>query len=112
MQRQVGQDDAEAVGEVLDDRLELAVAEHRRVQQRERRPGARLAVGDARAVGGGGRGAASPVSLALARLPAAERAADRAPASPTPTGRSTRSTQLGLRSPLECPAPRRAAPMR
>ena len=51
VQREVGQDDAEAVGEVLDDRLELAVREHRGVQQHERRPGARLAVGDARAVG-------------------------------------------------------------
>ena len=36
--------------ELLDQRLPLAVGQQRRVQQRERRPGARLAVGDPRAV--------------------------------------------------------------
>ena len=50
VQRQVRQHDAEAVGEMLDGRLELLVGEHRRVQQRERRPGAELPVGHARAV--------------------------------------------------------------
>ena len=50
VQRQVGQHEPEAVGELLDQRLPLAVREQLRVQQRERRPGARLAVGDARAV--------------------------------------------------------------
>ena len=51
VQRQVGEHDAEAVGELLDRRLPLLVREQRRVQQRERRTGAELAVGDARAVG-------------------------------------------------------------
>ena len=51
VQRQVGEHDAEAVGELLDGRLELLVGEHRRVQQRERRAGAELPVGHARAVG-------------------------------------------------------------
>jgi Na+-driven multidrug efflux pump len=50
VQRQVGQHEAEAIGQLLDQRLELAVGQQRRVQERERRPGARLAVGDARAV--------------------------------------------------------------
>ena len=51
VQRQVGQHEPEAVRELLDERLELAVGQQRRVQQRERRAGARLAIGDARAVG-------------------------------------------------------------
>ena len=51
VQRQVGQHDAEAVGEVLDDRLELRWLSIAGVQQRDRRARARLAVGDARAVG-------------------------------------------------------------
>ena len=50
VQRQVGQHDAEAVGELLDNRLELLVREHRRVQQRQRRAGPRLPVCDARTV--------------------------------------------------------------
>ena len=50
MQRQVGQHEPEAVAELLDERLELAVREAGGVQQRERRPGARLAVGDPRPV--------------------------------------------------------------
>ena len=50
VQRQVGQHEAEAVAELLDERLELAVREARGVQQRERRPGAGLAVGDPRSV--------------------------------------------------------------
>ncbi len=51
VQRQVGEHHAEAVGELLDRRLPLLVGEQRRVQQRERRAGAELAVGHARAVG-------------------------------------------------------------
>ena len=51
VQRQVGQHEPEAVAELLDERLPLAVREAGRVQQRERRPGAGLAVGDPRAVG-------------------------------------------------------------
>ncbi len=50
VQRQVGEHDAEAVGEPLDGGLPLLVGEHRGVQQRERRSGAELAVGDAGAV--------------------------------------------------------------
>ena len=50
VQRQVGQHDAKAVGELLDRRLPLLVREQPRVQQRQRRPGADLAVGHARAV--------------------------------------------------------------
>ena len=50
VQRQVGQHEPEAVGQLLHQRLPLAVREQRRVQQRERRAGARLAVGDPRAV--------------------------------------------------------------
>ena len=51
VQRQVGEHHAEAVCELLDGRFELLVGEHRRVQQRERRAGAELAVGHARAIG-------------------------------------------------------------
>ena len=50
VQRQVGQHEPEAVGELLDQRLPLAVREQGRVQQRERRAGARLAIGDPGAV--------------------------------------------------------------
>ena len=50
VQRQVGQHEPEAVGELLDQRLPLAVGQQRRVQQRERRAGARLAIGDPGAV--------------------------------------------------------------
>ncbi len=50
VQRQVGEHDAEAVGQLLDRRLPLLVREQGRVQQRERRAGAELAVGHARAV--------------------------------------------------------------
>ena len=50
VERQVGQHQAEAVAEVLDDRLELHVREQGRVQQRQRRAGAVLAVGHAGAV--------------------------------------------------------------
>ena len=69
-----GRTSAVAVAEVLDDRLELAVAEQRRVQEHERRPGARLAVGDPRAVAGGGRGAASSACASPARCPRASAA--------------------------------------
>jgi hypothetical protein len=51
VQRQVGEHDPVAVRELVDDGLPLAVREPLGVQERERRPGARLAVGDARAVG-------------------------------------------------------------
>ncbi len=51
VQRQVGEHHAEALGQPPRDRLPLHVGEHRGVQQRERRTGAELAVGDARAVG-------------------------------------------------------------
>ena len=51
VQRQVGQHEPEAVAELLDQRLPLAVRQPGGVQQRERRAGARLAVGDPRAVG-------------------------------------------------------------
>ncbi len=51
VQRQVGQHHAEAVGELLDGGLPLLVREQPGVQQRERRAGAELAVGHARAVG-------------------------------------------------------------
>ena len=51
VQRQVGQHDAIAVRERVHDRLELAVREPLRVQQRQRRPGPGLAVRDPRAVG-------------------------------------------------------------
>ena len=51
VQRQVGEHHAKAVGEPLDGGLPLLVGEHPRVQQRERRAGAELAVGDAGAVG-------------------------------------------------------------
>jgi hypothetical protein len=51
VQRQIRQHDAEALGERLDGRFPLLVRQQPRVQQRERRPGAELAVGDARAVG-------------------------------------------------------------
>ena len=51
VQRQVGQHDAVAVLEALDERRQLAVAEQRGVPEDQRRAGARLAVGDARAVG-------------------------------------------------------------
>ena len=50
MQRQVGQHEPEAVAELLDERLPLAVREPGRVQQRERRARAGLPVGDPRAV--------------------------------------------------------------
>ena len=50
MQRQVREHEAEAVAQLLDQRLPFAVREPGGVQQRERRPGARLAVGDPRAV--------------------------------------------------------------
>ena len=51
MQRQVRQHDAKAVGELPDGRLPLEVREQSRVEQRQRRPGAELAVGHARTVG-------------------------------------------------------------
>jgi len=51
VQRQVGQDDAKAVGERVDGRLPLLVREQAGVQQRERRSGAGLTVGHARSVG-------------------------------------------------------------
>src|SRR6185295_20288673 len=50
VEREVGEDEPEAVAEVLDDRLPLLVAEERRVQEHEARPRAGLPVGDARAV--------------------------------------------------------------
>jgi hypothetical protein len=45
VQRQVRQHEPEAVGELLHQRLPLAVREQLRVQQRQRRPGAGLPVG-------------------------------------------------------------------
>ena len=51
VQRQVREHHAEAVGERIDGRFPLLVREQPGVQQRERAPGAELAVGDARAVG-------------------------------------------------------------
>ena len=51
VERQVGEHHAEAVGEPLDGWLPLLVREQPGVQQRERRAGAELAVGDAGAVG-------------------------------------------------------------
>ena len=50
VQRQIGQHDPEALGQRLDDRLPLAVRQSERVQQHERRAGARLSVGDPGAV--------------------------------------------------------------
>ena len=50
VQRQVRQHEPEAVAELLDERLPLAVREPGGVQQGERRTGARLAVGDPRPV--------------------------------------------------------------
>ena len=50
MQRQVGQHEAEAVGEVLDERDELAMRQRRAVHEAQARADARLAVGDPRAV--------------------------------------------------------------
>jgi hypothetical protein len=50
VQRQVGQHHPEAGGQRRHDRLPLAVREPERVEQHERRAGARLTVGDARAV--------------------------------------------------------------
>ena len=51
VQRQVGDHEPVALGETLDHRLPLAVGQQPGVQQRKRRSGADLAVGDARAVG-------------------------------------------------------------
>ncbi len=51
VQRQVGQHDPEAVGELLDGGLPLLVGEQPGVQQRQRRPGPLLPVGDAGTVG-------------------------------------------------------------
>ena len=51
MQRQVGEHDAVAVRERVHDRLELAVREALGVQQCQRWPGPRLAIGDPRSVG-------------------------------------------------------------
>jgi hypothetical protein len=50
VQRQIGKHQPEAVGELLDQRLPLAVGEQLRVHQRERWARAGLAVGDSRAV--------------------------------------------------------------
>ena len=79
MQRQVGEDHAVAIGQRLDDRLELAVAEQRRVQEHEAGAGARLAVGHARAVGVVVEAQLHPVA-SPARCPWASAAAMRAPA--------------------------------
>ena len=96
MQRQVGEDQPVAVGEVLDDRLELAVAEQRGVQQHEARPAARLAVGDARAVGVVVEAQLHPVA-SPARCPRASAAATRAPASVEHGGRALDvALQLGV----------------
>ena len=51
VQREVGEHDPVAVGELVDDRLPLAVGQAGRVQQRERRSGPRLAIRDPRSVG-------------------------------------------------------------
>ena len=96
VQRQVGEDSAVAVGEVLDDRLELAVAEQRRVQEHEARAGARLAVGDARAVGVVVEAQLHPVA-SPARCPRASAAATAAPASSsTAAGALDVALQLGV----------------
>ncbi len=50
VQRQVREHHAKAVGELLDGRLPLLVRQKGGVEQRERRAGADLAVGDARTV--------------------------------------------------------------
>jgi hypothetical protein len=50
VQRQVGDHNAVALGQRRYDRLPLAMGEQPGVQQRQRRTGADLAVGDARAV--------------------------------------------------------------
>ena len=50
VQRQVREHEPEAVGEVLDERDELAVRERGAVHEAQARPDARLAVGDPRAV--------------------------------------------------------------
>jgi hypothetical protein len=50
VERQVGQDEPEAIGQVLGHRLPLLVAEQHGVQEHEPGAGARLAVRDPRAV--------------------------------------------------------------
>ena len=50
VQRQVGQHEAKAIGEMLDERDVLAVREPGAVHEAQPRPDARLAVGDPRAV--------------------------------------------------------------
>ena len=99
VQRQVGQDHAEAVVEVLDDRLELAVAQAQRVQQHERRPGSRLAVGDARAVAVRARAAASSA--------AGSRAAHRARSARAPRGSAASPSVTGSHAPHELGVDRR-----
>ncbi len=51
VQRQVGEHHPKAVGQLLDGRLPLLVGEQPRMQQRQRRAGPDLPVGDTRAVG-------------------------------------------------------------
>ena len=98
VQRQVGQHEPEAVAEVLDDRLPLAVAEERRVQ-RARAPARCPPRGRRRARRrGGGRGAASPGRLAGRACRAASApATGAAPASTTTRAElSTRRCELGV----------------
>ena len=112
VQRQVGQHDAEAVGEVLDDRLELAVGEQRasagaRAPARSRPRGRRRARRR-----GGGRGAASSAVARPRRAAAA--AAGSAPARRRASRAATRSTRRASSActPLERSAPARTAPTR
>ena len=112
VQRQVGEDQAVAIGQRLDDRLELAVAEQRRVQEHEAGAGARLAVGHARPVGVVVEAQLHPRRLpgALPARPARRRCGRRCRRAPRPSARCGAAARRG------CPpcavAPRRAAPTR
>ena len=111
MQRQVGEDHAVAIGQRLDDRLELAVAEQRGVQEHEARAAARLAVGHARAVGVVVEAQLHPVRLPGA-LPAASAAAMRAPAPSSTAAERSMWRCSSAWMPAVRFAPRRAAPTR
>ena len=112
VQRQVGQDQAESMGEVLDDRLELPVREPSAVQQHEAGPDTRLAVRDAGAVGGVEQAEAQRrhPDRSPARRPSASAATDAGSATSAPV-RSRRCVSSAL-VPDEPSIPRRAAPMR
>src|SRR4051795_12299669 len=112
VQRQVGEHDAEAVGQVLGDRLPLAVAEERGVQEHEAGARAGLAVGDARAVAVVEEAQLHPVAWP------ARRPRSRAPSiagAPAPAStRAALSTRWASSAwmPFVRFAPRRAAPTR